>query len=139
MTKDQLAIVMKYSDIVYAGTFIHSMKHGNGIVETFKGFAKDIWNQPVVYVNCAKSNIGEISLMLEKTNKNEPVVYFFDELEKANDEFREFLFLKFAINRYENICDKSRVFYNIYPVDEPFFMEDWNDWVMTHGCHFKFD
>lgn len=139
MTKDQLTLVMKYTPVVYAGTFIRSMKHGNGVVEAFKGFAKDIWNQPFVYVNCAQSDIDEVSLMLQKTSKDEPIVYFFDELEKANEEFRNFLFLKFSLNRDETISDKSRVFYNLYPVNDPFFMDNWNDWVMVHGCHFKFE
>lgn len=115
------------------------MKHGNGVVEKFKDFAKDIWNQSLVYVNCSQSDIAEVSLMLQKTSKDEPVIYFFDELEKASAEFRDFIFLKFSINRDETISDKSRVFYNIYPANDPLFMHDWDDWVMVHSVHYTIE
>lgn len=137
MKKEQIEKVLRLTPVVYAGTFIRSMKHGMGVSEMFKCFAKDLWNQSLVYIDCAQSDIVEVALIMEKSDKSTPVVYFIDNIEKANDEFRRFLFRTFSINRNECINNDSCVFYHINPYEDNSFMDNWDDWVMVHSVHYK--
>lgn len=137
MKKEQIEMVLRLTPVVYAGTFIRSTKHGMGVTEMFKGFAKELWNQSLVYIDCTQSNIDEVALMLEKSDKSTPVVYFIDSIEKANDDFRRFLFRTFSINRDECINNDSRVFYHINHTEDYLYTDNWDDWVMVHSVHYN--
>ena len=137
MKKEQLEMVLRLTPVAYAGTFLHSTKHGIGVIEMFKDFANNIWNKPFVYIDCTQSDIDEVALILEKADKSTPVVYFIDSIENANDDFRRFLFRTFSINRDECINNDSRVFYHINPCEDNFFMDNWDYWVIDHSVHFN--
>ena len=140
MKKEQIIETLKLMTTYpqEAGYFFKATKHGLGLVEEAKKIAKEVWNQKFVYINMAQSDMYDVKLQLiEHSKEMEPTTFCFDEMDKADEEFRNFIFNNFSINR--DILPNSHVIYIVNPDEDEdeYYKDQWNDYVMTHSMVFK--
>lgn len=132
MKINQLATIMKLTPLVHMGYIFKTEKPGLSLVEEIKKIAANIWKQKFVYINLTESDMYDVYLM-KVQYKNEPVVYFFDGMEKLTDEMRNDIMNQFSINRTDNIHNESHVIYNINAYNEDEYdTSELNDYVICH-------
>lgn len=139
MKKEQIfeAFKMMPKNHPLIGYFFKATQHGLGLVEEAKKIAKDIWNQEVVYINMAQSDMYDVHLLLvEHAKEMKPTTFIFDEMDKANEEMRNFIFNRFSIDRENYLHPSCHVIYIVNPNDE-YYQEPWNDYVMCHSMEIK--
>ena len=114
------------------GYFFMATQHGLGLVEESKNIAKG-WNQKFVYINMAQSDMHDVHLLLvEHAKEMEPTTFCFDEMEKASEELRNFIFHRFAISRENYLHPSCHVIYIVNTGDE-YYQNPWDDYVMCHS------
>lgn len=140
MKINQLATIMRYSPLVHMGYIFRTTKPGLGLVEEMKKIAANIWNQKFVYINMTACDMYDVYLM-KVQYRNEPVTYFFDNMEQITDTMRNDIMIQFSINRTDNIHNESHVIYNSneYENSEYYKVDDWNEYVTLHGMCLKIE
>ena len=120
------------------GYFFKATQHGLGLVEEAKKIAKEVWNQKVVYINMAQSDMYDVHLQLiEHAKEMVPTTFCFDEMEKANEEMRNFIFNRFSIGRKDYLHPSCHVIYLVNPDENEYYQNPWNDYVMLHSMEFN--
>ena len=141
MKKEQLIEALKLMPTNPIGSyFFKATQYGLGLVEEAKKIAKEVWNQKFVYINMAQSDIAMYDmrlLLIEHAKEMEPTTFCFDELDKADEELRNFIFERFAIRRKEELHPDCHVIYIVNPDGNEYYQKPWNDYVMTHSTVFK--
>ena len=135
MKKEQIYEVFKMmpSNPPMIGYFFKAAKHGMGLVEEAKNIA-NVWNQKFVYINMAQSDMHDVHLLLvEHAKEMEPTTFCFDEMEKASEELRNFIFHRFAISRENYLHPSCHVIYLVNPDENEYYQNPWNDYVMCHS------
>lgn len=141
MKKEQLIEIIKLMPTNPIGCyFFKATQPGLGLVEEAKKIAKEVWNQKVVYINMAQSDIDMYDvrlLLIEHAKEKEPTTFCFDEIDKADEELRNFIFINFSINREKFIHPNCHVIYIVNPDENEYYQNPWNDYVMLHSIEFN--
>lgn len=134
MKLNQLSTIMQYTPLIQMGYIFNTTQHGIGVVEETKKIAADIWKQKFVYINMAQADMYDVHLLLvEHAKEMEPTTFFFDGIEKLTDEMRNFIFVRFSINREDYIHPSCHVIYNVNDDNDETFKPEWNDYILCHG------
>lgn len=140
MKKEQIIETLKLMPTYPSqiGYFFKATQHGLGLVEEAKKIAKEVWNQKFVYINMAQSDMYDVHLLLiEHAKEMEPTTFIFDEMEKLNDEMRNFIFHRFSTCRNEYLHPSCHVIYLVNPDENEYYQNPWNDYVMLHSIEFN--
>ena len=142
MKKEQIIETLKLMPTYppQIGYFFKATQHGLGLVEEAKKIAKEVWNQKFVYINMAQSDMYDVHLLLiEHAKEMEPTTFIFDEMEKLNDEMRNFIFHRFSTCRNEYLHPSCHVIYLVNTNENEYYQNPWNDYVMLHSMEFNIE
>ena len=140
MRINQLATIMKYTPNQYMGYIFKSINANDCIVEETKKIAADIWKQKFVYINLEQMDMYDVYLM-KVQYKNEPVVFFFDGMEKLDEKLRLDIYRNFSFERDENVHKESHIVYHLNEVNT----NEYNnnilipEYIIDHGMYLKIE